>query len=185
MKKQIRGLTLIEMLLALSVSLGIIAGSVALYQTAQARSEASRASSDIGRILSEVQRLYGSTHQIGYGALTVLDLRARGADLEDLYVAAQQRYRAASAIVNVAPSTRLPGGGTGVAGDGFLVEIAGMKPRMCESAVNTFARSASFVSAVAGGTEVTVTGVPGVPDHATVVAACDRPPAVTLRLHFN
>lgn len=184
MKRHARGLTLIEMLLALSVSLGVIAGSVALYQSAQSRSEASRASSDIGRIISEVQRLYGSTHQTGYGAVSVLDLRARGADLEDLYIAAQQRYRAAAAVVNVAPSSRVPGG-VGVAGDGFVIEVAGMKPRMCETAINTFARSASFISASAGGAEVTVTGVPGIPDHASVVAACDRPPAVTLQLHFN
>lgn len=184
MKTRQRGLTLVEMMLGMAVSLGVIAGAVALYKVAQGKSEASRASSDIARVISEVQRLYGSTNQTGYGALTVLDLRARGADLEDLYVPAQQRYRAAAALVNVAPSDRLPGG-SGVAGDGFQIIATGMKPGMCENAIKTFAASASYISADSGGAAVVVTGVPGVANHATVVAACDRPPAVTLSLHFN
>lgn len=184
MKSRQRGLTLVEMMLALAVSLGVIAGAVATYKVAQAKSEASRASSDLARIVSEVQRLYGTTNQTGYGALTVTDLRARGADLEDLYVPAQLRYRAAAALVNVLPSARLPGG-TGVAGDGFQIVATGMKPSMCENAIKTFAPTAAYISADSGGAAVEVTGVPGVPDHDTVVAACDRPPAVTLSLHFN
>ena len=184
MKNSVRGLTLIEMLLALSVSLGIIAGSVVLYQSGQSRTEASRVVSDIGRIVSETQRLYSSTAQLGYSELTVLDLRARGADLEDLYVLAQQRYRADTALVNLLPSAQIPNG-VGVPGDGFVVEVAGLKPQACRYAVNTFARTASFITGGAGGTETAIIGVPGVPDHTTVIAACDVPPAVTLRLHFN
>lgn len=174
-----------EALIALGLAMGIIAFSLAMARSGQHKADAARASGDLTRIIAEVHRLYATTDQAGYATLTAANLRAAGADLEDLWVPGSSTYRASAALVTLAPSNRIPGG-TAAAGDGFSVTATSLKPEACTAVMTSLARDAVYATATnSGGTVLQVTGIPGTPTPTTVAAACNRPPAVTVALHFN
>lgn len=179
------GFSLLELMFGIGLSLTVAGVSIAMWRVSQERANANASVNDFGRIRGEIGRIYNTTSQEGYGSLTAENLRSRGADLEDLWVAAQTSYRLGASTVTVGPGNRVPGG-TGNVGDSYRIVIQAAKPQAC-----TQMMLASIKDAVAaeitdeGGTTTSIAGLPGNATEASIQQACNRPPSVRMQLDFN
>lgn len=179
------GFSLLELMFGIGLSLTVAGVSIAMWRVAQDRASANASVNDFGRLRSEIGRIYNTTAQAGYGALTAADLRSRGADLEDLWLAAQSTYRIGASTATIGPGNRVPGG-VGAAGDSYRIVIAATRPQACNQIM-----LASIKDAVAAtitdeaGAAITIAGLPGNALEQDIQAACSRPPAVRLELDFN
>lgn len=179
------GFSLLELMFGIGLSLTVAGVSIAMWRVSQDRANANSSVNDFGRIRGEIGRIYNTAAQEGYGSLTAANLRSRGADLEDLWVAAQNSYRIGSSTVTIVPGNRLPGG-AGNVGDSYRLVIQAAKPQACTQIMLASIKDAVAAEITdAGGTATTITGLPGNATEASIQQACNRPPSVRMQMDFN
>jgi len=174
-----------ELMFGIGLSLSITAVTLGMWRVANDRSNATQSVSDLGRVRAEIGRIYNTTEQAGYGALTAAALRNRGAELSDLWVPAQSAYNIGGTLITVGAGDRVPGG-AGAAGDSYKLVLQSAKPRACQQVVLASMRDAVFARVTnEGGTPIDIAGLPGSATEAAVQVACNRPPSVRVEIDFN
>lgn len=179
------GFSLLELMFGIGLSLTVMGVSIAMWRVSQDRANANASVNDFGRLRGEIARIYNTTAQAGYGSLTPTELRARGADLNDLWLPAQSTFRVGASITTIGPGDRVPGG-VGSPGDSFKIVIQAAGPQDCNQIM--LASSKDAVAATItdqGGTAITISGLPGNALEQDIQNACSRPPAVRIELDFN
>jgi len=180
-----KGFSLLELMFGIGISLFVAGVSIAMWRVSQDRANANASVNDFGRIRGEIGRIYNTTAQEGYVALSAIALRSRGADLEDLWVPAQSNYRVGASITTIGPGNRVPGG-TGNPGDSFQIVIQAAKPQACAQIMTAAIRDAVHaVITDRGGQATNITGLPGTASQDQVQQACNRPPYVRIQMDFN
>ncbi len=180
-----RGLTLIELLIALTITLTLIGASVALSMQVRASVRSGALLQATSRIVTATRQLQQGEASIGYAGITAAGLHARSSALDDLFylTGTTGEFRAAGVSIVLADSPYYrtgTGAAAGLAGDGFALSFAPLEPEACTDLLQAHAGDAT--AAVVGSTPVLVGEQATI---AQISAACATPEASTTTLHFN
>lgn len=180
MRHRQRGLSLIEVMIAISIGMAILGVSLALAIPARESAKVGRVVNAIRELRVEIERAF--LPEGGYSQLSPANLRKRTVALEHLFDAASQTFQTEGLNIDVQASS-YRAGGPGAYGDSYSVAVTAPKSLCAGIAVELAPEAVAASVTPQGG--ATIQGPVGVGANlAWIAEACSQASMATVQLHF-
>ena len=189
--KRCRGYSLIEVMLAVAIGIGIIATVIAASAAVRGDVTAGRIGQGVNALKNDVQDRFGGAHGPGYFGLNARQLHARSDAGSRVFVDSPDggTYLIGRAVVSLHPSMYVLDASdnsvsTGRAGDSFAVRMTGLTPAYCSDLAMSLGPDATRLE-VSSDNSNHVLGTRSRLNLAEATTACKTGTSPVLTAHYN